>query len=562
MRSLARLNPEANSFFPSCCPGYNNNFSLDAPIIPFTPLIVSVKKIDTLESSLNPCAKPFYVATNISLPSQAFNTKTNTSVNNDNFYITGVPGISSLNEEFSSSTSLNEHEENVLKILKSTRMKNVNRLIIAHININTLSNKFEFLKLLVQDNIDILVITETKLDNSFPSRQFTINGFNLPFRLDRNTDGGGVLVYLREDIPCRELPKSSHLFSIEGIFLEVKLRSTKWLLFGGYNNHKANIGIFLGNVGHMLDIYMSQYENFLLLGDFNSEMTETPMREFCDMHNLKNLITDPTCFKNPINPSCIDVILTNKNKSFCNNHVVETGLSDHHKMTLTVLKTSFQKKEPVSIKYRNYKKFDNTRFNAELNHILQDFDVKNTSYELFESTVVDLLNKHAPMKEKFVRANNGPYMNKILSKAFMTRSRLRNKFLKNPNDQYRNVYKKYRNYCVNLLRREKEKYYNSLDMKVILDNKLFWKTMKPFFSEKDNISKKITLIEGDDIITNNHEVAELLNSFFSNIVKNLDITDYCTDKYITTQDDKIINDVEKFKHHPSILKIKENNIIY
>ena len=161
------------------------------------------------------------------------------------------------------------------------------------------------------------------------------------------------------------------------------------------------------------------------------------------------------------------------------------------------------------------------------------------------------------MKEKLVRANNGPFMNKILSKAFMTRSRLRNKFLKNPNDENKDLYKRYRNYCVNLLRREKKKYYNNLDMKLILDNKKFWKTMKPFFSEKDNISKKITLIEGDDIISNNHEVAEVMNNYFSNIVEKLDIKGYCTDRFMPNEHDKILNIIDKFKYHPSIRKIKE-----
>ena len=74
--------------------------------------------------------------------------------------------MSSLNDDSTRSISLNEHEDNVLEVFKRIRKNNVNRLIIAHINYNTLNNKFESLKLLVKDNIDILVITETKLDDS------------------------------------------------------------------------------------------------------------------------------------------------------------------------------------------------------------------------------------------------------------------------------------------------------------------------------------------------------------------------------------------------------------
>ena len=103
---------------------------------------------------------------------------------------------------------------------------------------------------------------------------------------------------------------------------------------------------------------MSKFDNFLLLGDFNSGIHEPSMSEFCDLYKLQNLITSPTCFKNVLNPSLIDLILTNKIRSFLNNQVIETGLSDHHKMTITVVRTFSQKQSPTCIKYRDYKRFD------------------------------------------------------------------------------------------------------------------------------------------------------------------------------------------------------------
>ena len=75
------------------------------------------------------------------------------------------------------------------------------------------------------------------------------------------------------------------------------------------------------------------------------------MIEFCETYNLKNLIVDPTCFKNPHNPSSIDLILTNKYRSFQNSHTLETGLSDHHKMTITIMRSYFPKQAPILVKY-------------------------------------------------------------------------------------------------------------------------------------------------------------------------------------------------------------------
>ena len=335
-------------------------------------------------------------------------------------------------------------------------------------------------------------------------------------------------------------------------------------MFGGYNNNKLNINRFLDKLGPIFEQYISKYDNFLLLGDFNSDTTEISMSEFCDTYNLQNLIIDPTCYKNPLNPSLIDLILTNRSRNFQNNEVIETGLSDHHKMTITVLKTFFQKQSPICIKYRDYKQFDKSLFRKELEENLNSIAINNTKYELFESTFIKVLDKHAPMKQKYVRANNASFMNKALSKAIMTRSRFRNKFLRNPTMLNKIKYNKQRNYCVNLLRKEKKKYYNSLDLKLITDNKQFWKTMKPFFSDKTNKGKKITLIEGDEIISNDVDVAETMNEFFSNVVSNLSIKGYQTESSTIGHDessnigsDKIFHAINTFKDHPSIIKIKE-----
>ena len=178
---------------------------------------------------------------------------------------------------------------------------------------------------------------------------------------------------------------------------------------------------------------MCRLENFILLGDFNSEITENAMKEFCDTYNLKNLITEATCFKNPINPSSIDLILTNKIRSSQNTTILETGLSDHHKMVITILKTCVPKQTPTVIKYRDYRQFKGQYFAEDLQNEISSI-TDDTCYDNFEFTFKTILNKHAPIKTKIVRANNAPYMNKTLSKAIMNRSRLQNVFHRSPNN--------------------------------------------------------------------------------------------------------------------------------
>ena len=451
-------------------------------------------------------------------------------------------------------TVLHNYEPN--ELLNNIRISNANRLIIGQLNINSLRNKFDALKALIIGKLDILVITESKLDNTFPINQFLIDGFSVPFRLDRDSRGGGVIIYVREDIPCRELKSHFKPNDFEGIVLEINLRKVKWLLFGGYNPHKENTSNFLTQLTPILDHYLSRFDNYLIIGDFNSEINEEIMKEFCDSYNFSNLIKEPTCFKNINNPSSIDLMLTNRIRQFQNSHTVETGLSDHHKMTISVLKTLFQKKSPTVVKFRDYNNFNANLFRNQLLEQLTK-TVDNITYDKFEAIFIRLLDLHAPMKTKYIRANNGPFMNKILSKAIMTRSRLRNKYLNYPSNVNEYNYKKQRNYCTSLFRKEKKKFYDNMDISQITDNKKFWHTVKPFFSEKHFGKKKIVLVEGENIISNDEAVAETMNEFFSNIVENTDDDKHEEENCFYDEKSHIADIIFNYKDHPSITKIRE-----
>ena len=84
--------------------------------------------------------------------------------------------------------------------LENLRWKNKNSPIIAQLNINSLRNKFGFLSSQITKYVDILLLSETKLDDSFPTGQFSLNGYSKPYRLDRSSNGGGILLYVRDDI--------------------------------------------------------------------------------------------------------------------------------------------------------------------------------------------------------------------------------------------------------------------------------------------------------------------------------------------------------------------------
>ena len=157
----------------------------------------------------------------------------------------------------------------------------------------------------------MLLISKTKLDNSFSSSQFRLEGFCTPYRLDRNLKGSGLILYFREDILSRFL-NSGSTCNIETISVEINLRKRKWLLTCCYNPHKSLISSHFDYLNNILDKYGKLYENLVFMGDFNFTMDDKFMINFCELNDLPSLIDKPTCHKNFDKPKCIDLILTNK----------------------------------------------------------------------------------------------------------------------------------------------------------------------------------------------------------------------------------------------------------
>ena len=387
---------------------------------------------------------------------------------------------------------------------------------------------------------------------TFPDSQFLIEGYSTPYRLDRNRNGGGIIIYVREDIPSKKLYKHSFPKDIEGLFIEINLRKTKWLIFGSYHPPSQSDQYYFECVGRALDSYHTTYEKYLLIGDFNAEERETCMKEFLYQYNLSNLVKEKTCFKSINNPSCIDPFLTNHPKSFQNTQTISSGMSDCHKMIVTVLKMKFCKAQPKIIYYRNYKKFDKNIFRTKLKQKLEIN--KSSNYSDFENIFLSTLEDEAPLKKKTIRANQAPYMTKTLRKAIMRRSALENQYHKNSTPENNAIYRKHKNYCSKLYKKERKKYYTNLNLRDITDNKKFWKTIKPMFCNNEQNGKKITLVHENEIVSRDEEVSEKFNS----AVTSLEIQE---NKFLLSDTSGINDPIEialkKYKVHRSILKIKE-----
>ena len=168
-------------------------------------------------------------------------------------------------------------------------------------------------------------------------------------------------------------------------------------------------------------------------------------------------------------------------------------------------------------------------------------DLNNVDLSEFTEIFLSILGKHAPKKQKFIQPYNSNFLTKNLRKVIMKRSKLRKKYLRVKPNKAKSLYNKQRNFCLSILRKNKRDLNNkNLNNKIVTDNRKFWKTISPPFSEKAFHRQCITLKESNKTVTNNEELAETFNTFFSKIIPNLNL----------------YNNLG-YENHSSILKIRE-----
>ena len=146
---------------------------------------------------------------------------------------------------------------------------------------------------------------------------------------------------------------------------------------------------------NIIDFFSSPNNNFIVIGDFKSQPTDSIVKDFMEANGLTNLIKSNTCSKGK--GSCIDLILTNRKYYFKHSNSIEAGISDHHHLIYTMLKTAFSKAEPKLVHYRKYKTFNFENFKVSQGNALGSC---SANYDDFNQIFTFTLNQHAPKNKK------------------------------------------------------------------------------------------------------------------------------------------------------------------
>ena len=235
----------------------------------------------------------------------------------------------------------------------------------------------------------------------------------------------------------------------------------------------------------------------------------------------ENIITGKTCNKS--NGTSIDILLTNRPRSFHKTSIFKTGISDLHKLILSFFRSYFTRIQPKTIEYRKYATFDKGKFLHDLDQeLLKGAIYQNNEgmYSIFTRIFQNVLNKHAPLKQKKVRGNHAPFMTKDLSKAIINKSQTRNRYLKWPSRGNFLAVKSAKNLCKNLIKTKKKSHFQKLTQKGFANNKAFWNTNKPFLTNKGFLtSDSISLTQEHETITDKKTITHSFNSHYVIIVK-------------------------------------------
>ena len=183
---------------------------------------------------------------------------------------------------------------------------------------------------------------------------------------------------------------------------------------------------------------------------------------------------------------------------------IETSISDYYKMILTAWKSQLSKHHAKFVHYRDFKNFSTNSFLQHLKqapfHLCENSDSAENSFNTFEKIFCSIVNAHAPLKKRLVRADNKP-LTAVHRKAIKLRTRLKNKYNRNSTQDNFEQYKKQRNHCANLRQRFKSDYFRKICQNGTLDSKSLWKKLKPYLFGKNHGDSDICLSENDSMIT-------------------------------------------------------------
>ena len=393
-------------------------------------------------------------------------------------------------------------------------------LKIVHLNIHYLYPKLDEIKLtLSKQDIDILCLCETFLNDTFSENELNIDNYKL-FRKDRHTLGGGLIIYIRDDIPCNHR-NDLESTSIETLCIEIKQPNSKSFLLSYVYRPPSSKVQWIKDFTLIMEKSLPGEKECIVIGDFNFDLLKTDnysksWLELMESMNFAQLVKDPTrvtsnsatmidhAFSNiPLNISCVNVPCY--------------SISDHYPVCITRKIASNYVKGPVhkSISYRSMKTFNENEFLDDLSNqpwfLIDIYDNPDDATELFLELFQSVLNKHAPQRKRRVKRLNQPrWMKPEILQAII----IRDHFHKNVDIMN---YKIWRQNVKDLIVEAKHQFYNETINLNKRNPKSLWNSLQGLSGCKTQVQTNYIDDDNGNPITNPSVSANVFNNHFCSV---------------------------------------------
>ena len=376
--------------------------------------------------------------------------------------------------------------------------------------------------------LDILALSETRLDNTFADSAVSIDGYTL-VRRDRSRGGGGVAMYIRRVI---DFKIRSDLSDPDLEFLCVEIQKPKakpFLLSNWYRPPNSPIVLF-----DKFEVLLGKIEaeniESNILGDINCDMmAATPANEtrhlieLCESYQYAQLIKEPTRVTSS-SKTLIDLFLTNEPDKFAASGVSHIGCSDHSLIYFS-RKLTCPRSPPRIVVSRHYKNFDPDGFMNDMAlvpwDLIEELDNPIRAWELWKQSFLAVANFHAPIKKRRVRNCKAPWLTHEIRQLMQERDRIK-RIATVTRDQLKWAeYRRLKNRVNHSIKASKKNYYHSYFEDNVGKAKATWNGINSLLSRKKSVAFASKLITGDTVITDPQELSNTFNQYFTEIGPNL-----------------------------------------
>lgn len=396
-------------------------------------------------------------------------------------------------------------------------------------NINSIQNKFDDLKILNRElKSHIIFLTETKIDSSYPSSQFQLEGY-LSYRKDRAKGRGGLMAYLSSKIISQQMKLPKQYKLIEVLAIKAMINNNDVLFVGIYRPPKV-IG---SNYYLKLEMELNsscmwatmECKTVILTGDLNLDRLRPESIEgqllinLEEVYGLECLITEPTKIT-CTSATLLDVILTNKPDHFRASGVFNPEISDRNLIYGVMKDKVFQHQRKVKT-FRSTKAMDTEKLNEDLKaapwNVMDTFDTLEDKYEYWKSLFNSVVEEHMPTKKMRFRREDVPYMTAEWRKAIKMKRTYAKQYAHNRTEENWELKRKWRNEATKCRRRAIREYWQQKVDHLKSKPTDFYKTFRPFLSDKNKGQNRtcINLRTNGEIVKDQNKVANILVNYFS-----------------------------------------------